>query len=66
MIKLLKSRYEDAVSETLNSVSNIEAGLRRFKRTKNVSDVSDEDKMRRQLEIDAEEFKRLVLLLDTD
>jgi hypothetical protein len=41
-------------------VSNIEAGLRRFKRTKNVSEVSDEDKIRRQLEIDAEEFKRLV------
>jgi hypothetical protein len=55
-----KNRYEEIVSETLNSVSNIEAGLRRFKRTKNVSDVSDEDKIRRQLEIDAEEFKRMV------
>jgi hypothetical protein len=53
-------RYEDTVCETLNSVSNIEAGLRRFKRSKNALDVSDEDKIRKQLEIDSDEFKILV------
>jgi hypothetical protein len=59
-INQIKMRYQDQVQETLALVKSIEDGLKRFKKKTNVEDVSDEEKIRMQMDLDRTAFDQIV------